>query len=182
MACDIAKGRVEQCKDQVGGLKAVFFINYQIARADITYDATDTDMITAITNVDTLYKYELKGVDNTFDQDVVSDRNAGTTYFSQKLNIRLKHQDIATHKQIKLLSYGRPHIIIQSNNDQFFIMGLEQGADVVGGMISTGGEMKSASGYSLNFVADEKVPANFLNASTSTAMLALFTSATLVTS
>jgi len=33
MACDIAKGRVEQCKDQVGGLKAVYFINYQIARA-----------------------------------------------------------------------------------------------------------------------------------------------------
>jgi hypothetical protein len=61
-------------------------------------------------------------------------------------------------------------------------MGLEQGADVVGGTISTGGEMKSASGYSLSFVADEKVPANFLNASTSTAMLALFTSATLVTS
>ena len=96
MACDISKGRLEECKDQVGGLKSVYFINYQIARADITYDATNTDMITAITNVDVLYKYELKGVDNTFDQDVVSDRNAGTTYFSQKLNIRLKHQDIAT--------------------------------------------------------------------------------------
>ena len=36
MACDIAKGRLEECKDQVGGLKAVYFINYQIALADIT--------------------------------------------------------------------------------------------------------------------------------------------------
>ena len=182
MSCDISKGRVEQCKDQVGGLKAVYFINYQIARTDITYDATDTDLITAIINVDTLYKYELKGVDNTFDQDIVSDRNAGTTYFSQKLNIRLKHQDVSTHKQIKLLSYGRPHIVVQTNNDQFFIMGLEQGADVVGGTISTGGEMKSASGYSLSFVAEEKVPANFLNTTAGASMLSLFTSATLVTS
>jgi cyclophilin family peptidyl-prolyl cis-trans isomerase len=182
MACLITKGRTEQCKDQVGGLKAIYIINYQIATADITYDNTNTDLITAITNVDTLYKYELKGADNTFDQDVVSDRNAGTTYFSQKLNIRLKHQDIATHKEIKLLAYARPHIVVETNNSQFFIMGLEQGADVVGGTISTGGEMKSASGYSLNFVADEKLPANFLNASTPAAMLALFTSATLVTS
>lgn len=182
MACDISHGRTEQCKDQVGGLKAVYFINYQIAKSDVTYDGTNTDMITAITNVDTLYKYELKGADNTFDQEIISDRNAGTTYFSQKLNIRLKHQDIATHKEIKLLAYGRPHIVVETNNSQFFIMGLEQGADVVGGTISTGGEMKSASGYSLSFVADEKVPANFLNASTPTAMLALFTSATLTIS
>ena len=33
MACDITDGRVLPCKDTVGGLKNVYFINY---------DATDT--------------------------------------------------------------------------------------------------------------------------------------------
>ena len=76
MACVIANGRAEQCKEVVGGLKAIYFINYQIADADVTYDGTNTDMITAVTNVDSLYKYELKGNENNYTENITSDRNA----------------------------------------------------------------------------------------------------------
>lgn len=182
MACDIANGRAESCKDSVGGLKNIFFINYQIASSDVTYDVTNTDMITDINSVDSLYKFELKGSDNTFEQTINSDRNAGTTYFTQTLNIKLKKQDVATTKNVKLLAYGRPHIVVQTNNDQFFLMGLEHGADVTGGTIATGGSLKDFSGYSLTFTAEEKVPANFLNCATETALATLFTPATIVVS
>ena len=182
MACVLANGRVEQCKDSVGGIKNIYFINFQIENSDVTYDATNTDMITAITNVDSLYKYEVKGSDNIFDQDIMSDRNAGTTYIQQVLTVKFKKQDIATSKNIKLLSYGRPHIVIENNLNQFFIMGLKHGADVTAGKISTGGAMKDFNGYSLTFTAEEECYANFLNASTQAAMVTLFTSATLVTS
>lgn len=181
MSCEIANGRAEVCKDSVGGIKAVYFINNQIASSDVTYDGTSTDMITAVTNVDHLYKYELRG-ENTFDQDIVSDENAGTTLFSQKLNIKLKKQDTATSKIVKLLAYGRPHCVVATNNNQFFLAGLEFGLKVTGGNIMNGTTMKDFNGYSLSFVGEERCYANHLNASTETAMVALFTSATLVTS
>lgn len=182
MACVIANGRAEQCKEVVGGLKAIYFINYQIEKADVTYDATNTDMITAITNVDSLYKYELKGNENNFTENITSDRNNGTTFFQQVLNMRLKKHDAATHKIVKLLAYGRPHIVVATNNNQFFIAGLERGMDVTGGTIVSGGALGDFSGYSLTFTGEEKLPANLLNATTETAMVTLFTSATLVTS
>jgi hypothetical protein len=181
MACVIANGRIEQCKDSVGGLKAVYFINYQIEKSDVTYDATNTDMITTITNVDTLYKFELKG-ENSFEQNIITDRNNGTTYFEQTLSLKLKKQDIATSKNIKLLAYGRPHVVVEDNNGKFFIMGLNHGADVTGGNIAGGLKMSDFNGYSLTFKAEEECYANFLNASTQAAMVTLFTSATLVTS
>ena len=28
MSCDIANGRLEPCKDSVGGINAVYFVNY----------------------------------------------------------------------------------------------------------------------------------------------------------
>jgi hypothetical protein len=182
MACDIANGRAEACKDSVGGLKNIYFINYQIASSDVTYDVTNTDLITDVNNVDSLYKFELKGSDNTFEQTINSDRNAGTTYFTQTLNIKLKKQDAATTKNVKLLAYGRPHVVIQTNNDQFFLMGLEHGADVTGGSIATGGALKDFSGYSLTFTAEEKLPANFINCTTETALATLFSPATIVAS
>jgi len=180
MACSIAAGRIEQCKDSVSGLKNIYFINYQIEKSDVTYDVTNTDLITAVTNVDSLYKFELKSTENSFEQTINSDRNNGTTFFTQTLNIKLKKQDIATSKSIKLLSYGRPHVVVQTNSNQFFLMGLNHGADVTSGSLSSGGEMGSFNGYSLTFEAQEECYANFLNAATESAMVTLFTSATLV--
>lgn len=182
MACLITAGRAESCKDSVGGLRNIYFINYQIADADVAYDVTNTDLITDVNNVDSLYKFELKGSNNTFEQTINSDRNNGTTFFTQVLNIRLKKQDIATTKNVKLLSYGRPHIIVETNNGQYFLMGLKHGCDVTGGTISTGGALGDFSGYSLTFTAEEEVPANFINATTESALVTLFSPATLVVS
>ena len=180
MACTIANGRVEQCKDSVSGLRNIYFINYQIEPSHVTYDVTNTDLITPVTNVDTLYKYELKSTENSFEQTINSDRNNGTTFFTQTLNIKLKKQDIATSKNVKLLAYGRPHVVVETNAGQFFLMGLNHGADVVSGSLSSGSDMASFNGYSLTFEAQEECYANFLNATTQSAMVTLFTSATLV--
>ncbi len=34
MACDISNGRIEQCKDSVSGLKAIYIINYDKLNSD----------------------------------------------------------------------------------------------------------------------------------------------------
>ena len=178
MACDIANGRAEACKDSVSGLLAVYIINYGITAAEVTYDATNTDLINTISGATVLYKFELKG-ENSFDQDIKTDRNTGTTYFEQKLNIKLKRLDVATTKMVKILSYGRPQIVVHTRSNQFFLMGLEQGSDVVSGSIGSGTKLGDFNGYSLSFMAEEKVPANFIDCSTEAGLLALFGGANL---
>jgi hypothetical protein len=181
MPITIANGRKEQDKDSVGGFKALYFINNQIVKSDITYDATNTDVIDTIVNVDTLYKFELKG-ENSFNQTIMADPIAGTTYFEQNLSVKLKKQDAATSKNVKLLAYSMPHCILQDYNGKFYIAGLLNGLDLVGGEISGGGKMADFNGYSLTFKGEEVCYANLLDATTEAAMLTLFTGATLVTS
>lgn len=191
MSCDITNGRIEQCKDSVSGLKAIYFINYDDLDSDnVSYNATDTDVIdtwepAAPLN---LYKYELKSTANSFTTAINTSRDNGTTFFEQTLVINLKRQDFATHKNIKLLAYGRPRIVVRSMTDQFFLMGLDQGADMSSGQISSGSDLGSFNGYeSLTFVAMEEVPANFINVSTEAALATAFADgaavdATIVTS
>jgi hypothetical protein len=182
MACDLANGRAEQCKDAVGGIDCIYFANFSSTMAaDVTYDVTSTDMITDVNNITNLYKFVLKGA-NTFSQKIVSSRENGTTFFEQTLTIDLKKQDVATTKMVKLLSYGRPHVVIKTRQNQYFLAGLEFGLDVSDGSIENGTNLGDYNGYKLTFTGAEKVPANHLNCSTESALATLFSGATVVTS
>lgn len=167
MSCDISLGRLEPCKTSNGGLKAVYFVNWGDATG-VTYDATDTDAITAVAGNPTAYKYDLKG-NSSFEQTITSSRENGTTFFEQTLNLTLKKLTIKDHKQIKLLAYGRPQVIVQDNNDNYFWCGLEHGMEVSGGTIVTGAAMGDLSGYTLVLSGQENVPANFIITSLTTA-------------
>jgi len=137
MSCLIENGRAEQCKDSISGLQTIYFINYGIEPDDVTYSGVGADDIDAIANVTDIYKYELKGA-NSFETTIQSSRANGTTFFEQTLTIQLKRQDITTHKNVKLLAYGRPHVIIHTRNDQWFLMGIFEGADVNAGKVASG--------------------------------------------
>jgi len=184
MACDITAGRIEQCKDSVSGLKAMYLINYEDLNSDsptyVTYGTGDNvDEITDWIPVDdttqlTMYKFELKSTANSFTTAINSSRDNGTTFFEQTLVAALKRQDVVTHKNVKLLAYGRPRIIVRTMTDQFFLMGLDQGADVSAGEISSGAALGDFNGYSLTFTAQEELPANFLLATSEAELKTLF--------
>ena len=165
MACDLTKGRVEPCKDVVGGLKAIYFVDYgdlgTISENDDDH-ADGNNNITDLSGTFNAYKYELKG-NSSFEQTINASRENGTVFFEQTLNLTLKKLSAADHKEIKLLAYGRPHIVVEDYNGNSFLMGKEHGSEVTGGTIVTGAAMGDLSGYTLTFSAMEKLPAQFLD-------------------
>lgn len=162
MACTLTKGRNEPCKDVVGGITAVYFADFDTLGA-ITYDATDTDVIDSFGGTPTWFKFDVKGT-SSFEQTITSSRENGTTFYEQTLTLNFKKLSKQTHNEVKLLAYARPHVIVEDNNGNKFMMGLEYGAEVTGGSIATGAAMGDMSGYSLTFGAQEKIPANFVDA------------------
>ena len=180
--CDITAGRIEQCKDSVSGLKAIYVINYDKINSDaVDYSqvAGFDDQILTWTPIDTgvalnLYKFELKSTTNSFTTAIESSRDNGTTFFTQTLVAALKRQDAVTTKNVKLLAYGRPRIVVRTMTDQFFLMGLDQGADVSAGEISSGAALGDFNGYSLTFMAQEELPANFINCTTEAELVVVF--------
>lgn len=165
MACDISRGRLEECKDSVGGISAVYFVNKGDLGA-ITYDITDTDVIDAVAGTPSAYKFDVRGTSSFTETPTVS-RDNGTSFFEQALELVLPKLTKKDHNTVKLLAYGSPHVIIEDNNGNFFLAGLEYGMDISGGSIATGSAMGDMSGYTLSFTGMEKVPANFLGDSLS---------------
>jgi hypothetical protein len=172
MSCEISHGRVEECKDSVSGLKAIYIINFDDLNEDSavfdTVNADESDELESWIPVDTatplnIYKYELKSTANALNTTINASRDNGTTFFTQELVVNLKRQDVVTHKQVKLLSYGRPRIIARSMTDQFFLLGFAQGCDVSAGTIGTGAALGDFNGYQLTFTAEEELPPLFID-------------------
>ena len=157
MACDITLGRLEGCKDSNGGLNAVYFLNFGEAEGWTVADEAITGI--SASTPPSIFKYDLRGT-STFDQSLTSSRENGTTFAEQTLVLSLKKQDATTQKQIKMLAYGRPQILVEDNNGNVFVVGEEYGAELTAST-STGAAMGDKSGYELSFVATEKGMAKF---------------------
>lgn len=161
MACDFTTGRAKGCFNNVAGVKAVYFSDDDLGA--ITYDVTDTDVITTFAGTPEFFEYNLKGSANIFTETPTKDINNGTSFFAQSLAIQLPKLTKSMHKELKLLLWGSPTVIIRDYNDDYFVMGLANQADITGGSIVSGGARGDFRGYTLTMTAEEAAPANFLD-------------------
>ncbi len=163
MACNLSAGRNEVCKESVGGIQGVYFINFTTG----SFTKNVNGEVTAVPSGSTLYYYELKGT-SAYTETVNSSRENGTTFFSQELVLNLKKLTNEMTTQLKLMSYGRPQVIIWTMNGDALLVGEKEGADVTAGTIQTGGAMGDLYGYSVTLTGQERLPAAFLSGSTTT--------------
>ena len=156
MACNVSNGRSLPCKSGVGGIKSIFFGPYSTTTAALS-DSSGT--ITLDDSV-SFFEYHVKG-NSSLETSINSSRENGTTFYESALNITFTFLDVATQEQIKLLSHGRPQIVVQDYNGNYFLVGKNNGCEVTGGTIVSGAAMGDLSGFTLVFTAQEVDPPYF---------------------
>jgi hypothetical protein len=68
--------------------------------------------------------------------------------------------------QLKLMAYGRPRIVVHTQNGDALLVGEIEGSDLTAGTLQTGGSMGDLYGYSVTFTGTERLPAAFITGST----------------
>jgi hypothetical protein len=164
MACNLTAGRNEVCKESVGGLSGVYFVNYTGSLANVTGGDADA-LIESLPSGLTAYYYDLKGT-SAYTETVNSSRENGTTFFSQELVLNLKKLTNEMTTQLKLMAYGRPQIFVHTMQGDTLLVGQREGADLTGGTIQTGAALGDLYGYSITFTGQEQFPAAFISGST----------------
>lgn len=165
MPCNLSLGRQEVCKDSVGGLAGVYFLNYTTASFTHATGSDPGSPITAFPSGSTVYYYQLKGT-SAYTETVNSSRENGTTFFSQELVLNLKKLTNEMTTQLKLMAWGRPQIVVHTMAGDALLVGEREGADLTGGTISTGGSVGDLYGYSVTFTGQEQYNASFISGST----------------
>ena len=148
MACDISSGRLRVCKDSLGGNRFIYLYN----EIEDPFVVVDGEAISMNVDLTANYKFELEGDGNILEQDMVSDRNTGTSVNTQTLTLVLKKMDAATNAQFNLLAAGFGGAVMVSRNNDYMAVGVDDGIDWQIGT-TTGGAKADGNLYTLTGVS-----------------------------
>ena len=153
MPCVISTGRLISCKDKVGGIKTVWFMNYADISQDITVDPT-THALTDI-GVQTVYQYDVQPETASMSITISQSKENGTTFYDQSCEVVLHKLTPEDEDNVRLLTWGRPIIFVLDQNNQMFMLGAENGCSA-SGTIQSGTGFGDMSGYQLSFNGKEQ--------------------------
>lgn len=180
MACQISAARGIDCRDAIGGLKAIYFCSSYASNilASATVGATDYTISdadfadwdiygTPTTDKVQVYKYDLVTDLSSFKSGVEADKATGSVMWNQTLDVVLHKVVAADLFQLGLISKNRAQIFVQDSNDNVYLMGINDGCYLTGGdSIATGAGRSDMNGLTLSFTAKEQAPLYILPAAT----------------
>jgi hypothetical protein len=161
MSCNITSGFTLGCRDNVGGITAVYILSGSIAG----YTVPTPGLITNISGSGVFYKYELTKNTGNFDETINASLENGTVFYTQTVNVAFHKMQASLRNQVKALALNPVlKIVVQTNNvennvGQFFLIGRERGATLSTGTGATGTTYGDANQYSLTFEGLEPEPA-----------------------
>jgi hypothetical protein len=169
MGCDLTLGRLVDCKDAIGGLKQFWILpnycgNIEACATISALEMTDADFADwdtygdPTTSKQTLLQYDLRPNVSSLSVAFNSDPATGTSFWTQTLSVTLQKLDHDATNQLKLATYNRSQIFVRDANDSIFLLGMNNGCNITSGTMATGAAKGDLSGYTLEFVAEERDP------------------------
>lgn len=161
MPCALTQGYTLDCKDSLGGIKAMWVINH----ANVTAVTEASGIVSAITKSagKVFYKYELVKNTGSLTETITTSVENGTVFYAQELSIVLNKLQANTRNEILLLAQSTLMVVVQDANDKYWLLGRFTGLDVTGGTSATGTAQGDRNGYTLTFTGGEKALAPEVN-------------------
>ena len=157
MPCDITSGFQLGCRDNTGGLKAIYILS---------------GSITGITGSGVFYQFQLFRQTSNYSEELVATPENGTIVYNQSANAVFFKMQTATRNQVRVLAQNpNLKIIIETQNGsetgaaRWFLMGQVNGAQLLSGTSQTGTAFSDLNGYNLVFSGNEPNPASEVSGS-----------------
>ncbi len=151
MSCSLTSGFALDCKDSVGGVKAIHLINF--AATGFTVSGGEVTATTIASG--SVYTYDMpKGVGSMTTTTNVSQEN-GTVFNQTDVVARLRKLATTKRNELKLLAQNRVFCVVEDNNANYWLVGKEYGCDITAMTQETGTAMGDNYGYNFTLSAIE---------------------------
>jgi len=165
MACDITSGFALGCRNNTGGIKAIYILSGSVS--------TITDTSNEISDIDgagIFYQFDLQRGTSDFTETINGSTENQTVFYEATVNAAFAKMQTSTRNQVKILAQNTDlKIVVETNNDsdseKFIYVGRKNGAVLNAGQGQSGTALGDANGYTLTFTAQEPSPADFISGS-----------------
>jgi hypothetical protein len=154
MPCNLTQNITIDCKDSIGGLKEVLFIEFD----NVTTITEASGVVTAITLATgkQFRRYQLPKETGFFTEAPNASVQNGTIFYQQELTVVINKMQANTRNEIQLLAQNRLISIALDLNGKYWLLGREQSLDLTGGEGGSGTAHGDRNGYTRVFTGQER--------------------------
>lgn len=169
MACALTQSITLDCRDSIGGVLEVYFIEAD----NVTSITEASGNVTAITKAGgkVFRKYNLEQETASFTETLNSSIENGTIFYQQELALVINKMSTNLRNELLLLNKNRLKAIVKDANGTYWYLGSTRNLFATGGTAGTGTGAGDRNGYSFTYTAKEPSLAPTVDSSIITALL-----------
>jgi len=162
MSCNLTSGWVVGCSDSNGGVKEVLIANGKVE--EYTASSGVVTQIVAVGGTGPLGPSDFLTIEvpkqtSTFAEEIEASTENGTVMYTQTLTLVFNKLEAAKRNQILLMAQNENLIVVvKDNNGKYWTVGLERGAPLTAGSLTTGTAYSDRNGGELTITGMEKLP------------------------
>lgn len=158
--CDLTAGHSLSCRDNTGGVNAVYILSGSISTI-----AETSGEITGITGSGAFFKFEMPRGVASFTETPNASVEAGTVFYDQTVSMAVHKLQTSLRNQVKQLAANPDlKVVIETNNGasdyvgKFIYCGRYRGLTVNGGTGATGVAFGDSNSYTVTLNGQEPEP------------------------
>ncbi len=153
MACALTSNYTLDCRDSVGGVVEIYFIE----AGNVTAITEASGNVSAITKASgkVFRKYEQDQDTAFFVENLNSNVQNGSIFYQQELTIVLNKMQTATRNELLLLLKNRLIAVVKDANGAYWLLGKTRFLYSTGGNSGSGTASGDRNGYTFTFTAME---------------------------
>lgn len=163
MPCLLSAGFMLDCNEGVGGVKNVYFANWEFFSSGVTLDLNGIiDGLPGVAGSVDIFQYQPNR--NTGAVTVVPTANLenGTLYYDQTVELTLGKLSNAKKKELEQMSKAKLIVFVQLYDNQIVCVGRTDGAFLTTGSYQSGKAKGDLNGYQITVNAQEPGQPDFL--------------------
>ena len=152
-SCTITAGFALQCKDGIGGIKKIFLNSHDLFAGFLSFDAM-TEEVNGCSSEGKLFQFDLPKSTGNFTEEVNSSVENGTIFYTQTVTASFHKLSPQRRKQLEIIGRNRLFVVVLDTNDNYWVVGYEDGSEVTAASTTTGTAKGDMNGYTITLTSD----------------------------
>ena len=157
MSCSLTTGYVLGCRDSVGGIKTIYVQSFNPTGS---CNASLSGSVTGFTGYASggFFEYDLTKATSSMTETLNASIENGSIFYTPEVTFTINKLQVAVRNELRLLARNRLLVIVQDNNNRYWVLGAANGLEATAGTAGSGTAFGDRSGYEMTLTGMEPDP------------------------
>jgi len=167
MSCSLTTGYALGCRDSVGGIKTIYVQSFNPTGSCNTNGSGSVTGFTGYAS-GSFFEYDLTKATSSMTETLNASIENGSLFYTPEVTFTINKLQVLVRNELRLLARNRLLVIVQDNNNRYWVLGAANGLEATAGTAGSGTAFGDRSGYEMTLTGMEPDPMLLIESTTFT--------------